>query len=455
MLRFGLVDAVDARVERRRLAAAGRAGDEDDAVGPADEPVHQRVLARAEAEVRQVEQDARLVEQAHDDALVAAARRDGADADVEALAGDLLGDAPVLRQALLGDVERALDLDAADDAVHEGARRAARDVELAVDAVADDDLLLLRLDVDVARALLHRLQEERVDPADDGRLVVGVEDVARRLLVGVRVVALELLLAGLLLVDAVDCVLDAVAPADDRLDRLAEDDAQVVERLRVERVAADHVHRVLVLAHHEDPVRLRERDGHAGRERRGDRPPGRCARRTGAAPPRRGTRATAISSATFVLTRRSSRSAPRSRCTAQSASSLSAVTTPRRDEELTEEALLAAIATSRSSRRCAAVRRDVERRAARPEAAPAGARGWLRRRQARRGLRPGAARASPPTGTAARAAGRARASSSRAGASSSSRRRCSSTSRVRLADVLEQAVGARVVLRRLVLRARR
>ena len=151
-----------------------------------------------------------LFEQTHDDALVAAARRDGADADVEALAGDLLGDAAVLREALLGDVERALDLDAADDAVHEGARRAARDVELAVDPVADDDLLLLRLDVDVARALLHRLQEERVDPADDGRLVVGVEDVARRVLVvDVLVVALELLLAGLLLVDAVDRVLDA------------------------------------------------------------------------------------------------------------------------------------------------------------------------------------------------------------------------------------------------------
>ena len=87
-----------------------------------------------------------------------------------------------------------------------GARRAARDVELAVDAVADDDLLLLRLDVDVARALLHRLQEERVDPANDRRLVVGVEDVARGLLVDVGVVALELAAARFALVDAVDRV---------------------------------------------------------------------------------------------------------------------------------------------------------------------------------------------------------------------------------------------------------
>ena len=195
--------------------------------------VHQRVVARAEAEVRQVEEDARLVQETHDDPLVAAARRDGADADVEALAGDLLRDAAVLREALLGDVERALDLDAADDAVHEGARRAARDVELAVDAVADDDLFLFRLDVDVARALLHRLEEERVDPADDRRLVVGVEDVARRLLVDdSRRRSRARRSPASRLVDAVDRVLDLIAAADHGLDRLAEDDAQVVERLR-------------------------------------------------------------------------------------------------------------------------------------------------------------------------------------------------------------------------------
>ena len=149
--------------------------------------------------------------------------------------------------------------------------RPARHVELAVDPVPDDDLFLLRLDVDVARALLHRLEEERVDPPDDGGLLVGVEDVARGFVLAGPVVALELLLARLLLVDAVDGVLDAVASSDDSLDGLAEDDAQVVERLRVERVPADDVHRRLVLAHDENPVRLREGDGHAHGDRRRDR----------------------------------------------------------------------------------------------------------------------------------------------------------------------------------------
>ena len=57
-------------------------------------------------------------------------------------------------------------------------RGARRDlVEHAVDAVADDDLLLARLDVDIAGALLDRVEQQRVDPADDGRLVGDVEDV--------------------------------------------------------------------------------------------------------------------------------------------------------------------------------------------------------------------------------------------------------------------------------------
>src|SRR5262249_42715702 len=159
-------------------------------------------------------------------ALIAAARRDRADTNVEALTGDLLRDASVLREALLGDVERALDLDAADDAAHERTRGSTCDVELTVDAIADDDLFLFRLDVDIARALLHRLEEERVDPADDRGLVVGVEDVADAAFVGLGAfVALELAAAGLALVDAVDRVLDALARRDARLDRLAEEDA--------------------------------------------------------------------------------------------------------------------------------------------------------------------------------------------------------------------------------------
>ena len=52
------------------------------------------------------------------------------------------------------------------------------DVEDAVDAVAHDQVVLLRLDVDVARAVLGRFEDHRVDEPDERRVreaVVGLE----------------------------------------------------------------------------------------------------------------------------------------------------------------------------------------------------------------------------------------------------------------------------------------
>ena len=125
----------------------------------------------------------RAVEQTHDDAL-AVGGRDGRDADVDVLAGELDADAAVLRQALLGDVQAGHDLDARDDDRLEALRRRDDVVEDAVDAEADRQVALERLDVDVAGAVLDRLEEQRVDQPDDRRLVVGVEQVARLLEVG-------------------------------------------------------------------------------------------------------------------------------------------------------------------------------------------------------------------------------------------------------------------------------
>jgi hypothetical protein len=156
----GLVDAVEAGVERGGLAAARGARDQDDAVGPLDEVVHDAASSRREAEVVEAEQHARLVQDAHDDALGAPAGGDGRDADVDALARDLERDAAVLREPLLGDVERRHDLHARRDGAMNCLAGPPHDVELAVDAVAHDDLALLGLDVDVAGALADRLREE-------------------------------------------------------------------------------------------------------------------------------------------------------------------------------------------------------------------------------------------------------------------------------------------------------
>ncbi len=89
-------------------------------------------------------------------------------------------DAAVLRQALLGDVELGHDLQARDQ------RRVQRLVGLhhlaqrAVDAKAHRARALVGLDVDVARAVLGGLREQRVEHADDRRVVGRLQQVLHR-----------------------------------------------------------------------------------------------------------------------------------------------------------------------------------------------------------------------------------------------------------------------------------
>ena len=66
-------------------------------------------------------------------------------------------DPAVLRDAALGDVDVGHDLQAADHAGLDALGRAHHLVQHAVDAVADAQVVLGRLDVDVRRAVLHRL----------------------------------------------------------------------------------------------------------------------------------------------------------------------------------------------------------------------------------------------------------------------------------------------------------
>ena len=95
-------------------------------------------------------------------------------------------DAAVLRQAALGDVELRHDLDARDDRGLQPARRRLDVVQHAVDAVADLELVLERLDVDVGRALLDGAVDEHVHQPDDRRLARQVAEVVDVLLVVAR-----------------------------------------------------------------------------------------------------------------------------------------------------------------------------------------------------------------------------------------------------------------------------
>ena len=135
-----------------------------------------------EAEVLEVEHHVGLVEEAHDDLLAVHGGQRG-DAHVDGLAADHEADAAVLRHAPLGDVQLGHDLEAADDARLHAPRDRHDLVQHAVDAEADDELLGLRLEVDVARRVVDRLRDDGVDELDDRRLFGGVADVGDRVFV--------------------------------------------------------------------------------------------------------------------------------------------------------------------------------------------------------------------------------------------------------------------------------
>ncbi len=160
-------------------------GDEHQAVRLRDHPVDQRPVRLAHAEADEIERQRALVEQTHDHAL-AVERRDGRDADVDLASFEPQGDVAVLRDVALGDVHVRHDLHATDQGRLEMLRRLRLRDQHAVDPVLDPQLALERLDVDVRRAGLDRLEQQQVHQIDERRLLRHPVDVFR--LDGVEIV---------------------------------------------------------------------------------------------------------------------------------------------------------------------------------------------------------------------------------------------------------------------------
>src|ERR1700730_7436753 len=242
----GLVQLGERRVERGGLARSGGTGDQHHAVGPVDGVLEGLERLRVETQLGHVELEVRLVEQTHDDFF---ADQAGADRDAEvhlAALAQLELDAAVLREAALGDVELGHDLHAADDRCLQLHRRLHRLVEHAVDAVADAEVLLVRLDVDVARALLDRVEQDQVHELDHWRILRALLDIEDVLLV-LGVVDLDLVLVdplhhlvvrgtalGVVLLQA---LLDRLLGGDHHLDVVAGEELDVVDGVDVGGVA--------------------------------------------------------------------------------------------------------------------------------------------------------------------------------------------------------------------------
>src|SRR5437867_8087214 len=170
-VRLGGVDAVDRGIESVRLARARRAGDQHHPVRLEDRPLELDERLGLEPELRHVEHQVLLVQQAENDLLPEQGRKNR-DAVVHLLVLppqlhlDL--DAAVLGEALLGDVELRHDLDAARDGVLELHRRVHDLVEHAGDPGAGPEGLLVGLGGDGRRVLLDRVGPDDVGQLDGG-----------------------------------------------------------------------------------------------------------------------------------------------------------------------------------------------------------------------------------------------------------------------------------------------
>ena len=224
MLTSGVLIRDKRRVQRGGLAGAGRAGDQHHAVRVQD-GLHQILFCLGlEAELGQVERQVALVENSEHD-LLAEQHRQRRDAEVDDPASHLQLEPAVLRHPPLGDVELGQNFDARGERRLHLERRPHDLEQGAVDAVAHPDLVLERLDVNVAGAPAHRVGQQAVDQLDHRRVVdlrlggglvlllLDDLDVLARLL-HVLEDALQLLVRGLVVL--LDQVAEGVLAGDDR-----------------------------------------------------------------------------------------------------------------------------------------------------------------------------------------------------------------------------------------------
>src|SRR5450830_929861 len=166
----GRVETVECGVQGRCLAGAGGAGDDNHTIRLADDVVEQGQRIIEESKVLKGHHGTALVQDAQND-LLAVDGGQRTDAEVDGLVLDAQGDTAVLGLAPLGDIHIGHDLDAREHAGLDVARQFLLLLQDTVDTVADAQVVLLRLHVDIRRALDDGLGDEGVDQPNDGRVL--------------------------------------------------------------------------------------------------------------------------------------------------------------------------------------------------------------------------------------------------------------------------------------------
>ncbi len=173
-----VVEPHQRRVQGGGLARTGRAGDQHDAVGTIDDALHGLVVSVAHAQLTQLETTGLLVQQTQHHPFAMPGRQ-GRDPYVHCPAHQSQADAAVLGQAFLGNVQLGHDLDPRDERGMQLPARAHDVTQRPVDAEAHQRIGLEGFDMDVRGVLLDRLGQQGVDQTDDGRLILGLQQVFR------------------------------------------------------------------------------------------------------------------------------------------------------------------------------------------------------------------------------------------------------------------------------------
>ena len=178
-------------------------------------------------------------------------------------------DAAVLRQPLFRDAHVGHDLDAADERGLQLLGRIGHDLQHAVDAVAQAQPLLQRLEMNIARAHPVRLEDHEIDQADDvgvvhlapgassslafpdDQVVRAIADQAADHVGGAAVVAL-------------DRGMDFLGRRHDRIDLETQFLAQRVDRVEVERIGQRDAQMVALDRQRHDAEAMDQRARHGG-----------------------------------------------------------------------------------------------------------------------------------------------------------------------------------------------
>ena len=149
-------------VKRCRLAAAGRSGDQHDAVWPVEIVEERAEISVGKPQRPKVQRQAPTVENSQHHAF-AMRRRRGRDTEIDVLAANGQPDTAVLRQPPLGNVEPRHQLDARHDGCPQPVRRRLDVAQNAVDAVPNTQFRLQRFDMNVGCPGFDGTVDQQVD----------------------------------------------------------------------------------------------------------------------------------------------------------------------------------------------------------------------------------------------------------------------------------------------------